>query len=281
MKRVALINDLSGLGGCSLTAALPVLSVMGVRACPMPTAVLSNQTAYDSFQMVDMTDHFMAFTEEWKKRAGYFDAIATGFLGSPRQADMVHQFIDHFGQPGTLVLVDPVMGDDGKTYPTATPAYREKIRALVARADMITPNLTEACLLTDTPYTGLSSSHKLEEAEAMAKKMLAMGPQIVVVTGIRIGERVYNLACRENEKVVSSTPMLGNGYSGAGDLMTAVLLGGILQGRGLKATLDLASSFIAESVALAYRSGTDPNDGVNFECKLPMLLAGQDGRSAC
>ena len=152
VKRIAVINDLSGLGKCSLTAAIPVLSVMGVQACPLPTAILSNQTGYESYYYDDYTKHMDAYTDEWSKRGLTLDGIYTGFLGSELQAEKILRFIDVFQKPDTLLLVDPVMGDSGHTYDIYTETFGTQMKRLVQRADVITPNLTELCLLTDIDY---------------------------------------------------------------------------------------------------------------------------------
>lgn len=125
MKKIAVINDLSGLGKCSLTAAIPVISVMGVQACPLPTAVLSNQTGYESYFCEDFTEHMEPYMEQWKKRGFFPDGIYTGFLSDDKQADRILKFMDAFAGKDTLILTDPVMGDDGVVYPI----YTEELRA--------------------------------------------------------------------------------------------------------------------------------------------------------
>lgn len=152
VPKVAAIHDLSGLGKCSLTAAVPVLSAMGVQACPLPTAVLSNQTGFPSYACVDLSRHLDAFTREWEKRGVRFDGIYTGFLCGARQVRMVERFLDRFYLPGTLLLVDPVLGDNGKLYPVFGRTMCGSLKSLVARADVLTPNLTEACILADGDY---------------------------------------------------------------------------------------------------------------------------------
>lgn len=147
MKKIAVINDLSGLGKCSLTAAIPVISAMGIQACPLPTAVLSNQTGYASYFLDDYTPHMEAIMEQWKLRGFTPDGIYTGFLGSAAQADILLHFFSQFQKPQTITLVDPVMGDDGRTYDIFCDDFLEKMRLLVCRAQVITPNLTEALLL--------------------------------------------------------------------------------------------------------------------------------------
>ena len=136
MKKIAVINDLSGLGKCSLTAAIPVISVMGVQACPFPTAVLSNQTGYETYFCEDFTEYMAPYMEEWKKRGFVPDGIYTGFLSDEKQADKILKFIDTFAGEDTLILTDPVMGDDGAVYPIYTEELCSRFREL-ARLSLI------------------------------------------------------------------------------------------------------------------------------------------------
>ena len=147
MKKIAVIHDLSGLGKCSLTAAIPVISAMGVQACPLPTAILSNQTGYGSYFWDDYTDRMELIMDEWKKMGFKPDGVYTGFLGDARQVDLILKFVDMFCTEETHILIDPVMGDSGKTYKTYSETLCEKMRTLVREATVITPNLTEAFLL--------------------------------------------------------------------------------------------------------------------------------------
>ena len=147
MKKIAVIQDLSGLGKCSLTAAIPVISVMGVQAVPLPTAVLSNQTGYPSYYCDNYTEHMEQIMDEWEKRGFSPDGIYTGFLADEEQADKILDFFRRFRKEKTVVLVDPVMGDNGGAYGIYTEGLRERMVQLVRSAQVITPNLTEALLL--------------------------------------------------------------------------------------------------------------------------------------
>ncbi len=148
MRKIAVVNDISGMGRCSLTAAIPVLSVLGLECCPLPTAVLSNQTGYDSFFCADFTEQMEAYIAEWRKRRINFDGILTGYLASARQADTILSFLEEFKTENTLYVCDPVMADDGRVYDTYDDALCGKIKMLAGKADVITPNLTELCILT-------------------------------------------------------------------------------------------------------------------------------------
>ena len=151
-KKVAIINDFSGFGRCSLTVAMPIVSYLGVQACPVPTAIFSNHTGYDSFYCKDLTEDLTAYIGEWQKLDLHFDGISSGFLGSIYLIDTVIEFIKHFKGDDTKVVVDTVMGDNGKVYPTYTTDMCKRLIDLLQYSDVITPNVTEACFLTDTPY---------------------------------------------------------------------------------------------------------------------------------
>ena len=187
VPKVAAINDLSGLGRCSLTAAIPILSAMGVQACPLPTAVLSNQTGFESFASIDLSKQISRFSHEWRKRGVIFDGIYTGFLNGPVQAGQIADWIDQFRTPQTHVLVDPVLGDRGHIYPVFDHAMVTATRALIAKADIITPNLTEACILAGVGYEEAMRSDGLEAVRLAACALREQGPSTVVITGIPRG----------------------------------------------------------------------------------------------
>ena len=143
-KKIAVINDFSGFGRCSIAVALPIISAMRIQCCPLPTAIFSDHTGFDSFYMTDFTEHMEPYADEWAKLDLHFNGIATGFLGSVRQIDIVEHFLRRFDRDGTTVLVDPVMGDYGALYPTYTQELAKNMARLVRYADILTPNLTEA-----------------------------------------------------------------------------------------------------------------------------------------
>ncbi|MEG2857909.1 MAG: bifunctional hydroxymethylpyrimidine kinase/phosphomethylpyrimidine kinase, partial [Clostridia bacterium] len=152
LPKCAVINDLSGFGRCSLTVTRPILSAMGIQTCPLPTAILSNHTGYDNFYFADFTQHMREYYSKWDELNLSFDAIYTGFLGNAQQIEIILDFIDKFKSEKTLLFVDPVMGDNGDIYATYDKNLCSEMRRLVARADIITPNLTEACILAGVPY---------------------------------------------------------------------------------------------------------------------------------
>ena len=173
-KKIAVINDFSGFGRCSIAVALPILSVMKVQCCPLPTSIFSNHTGFPSYFFEDYTSRMVPYMQEWKKLDLHFNGICSGFLGSKEQIEIVKKFFKEFKTEETQIIVDPVMGDYGKPYPTYTEEMCGEMKKLVEFADILTPNVTEACVLTDTPY---KEKWKIEEIQEMAEKIHKMGPK--------------------------------------------------------------------------------------------------------
>lgn len=281
-KKAVLINDLSGLGKCSLTAAIPVLSVMGIQACPMPTAVLTSQTGFKSFYCNDCTDKLDYYTEEWKKLGFQPDGIYTGFLSSEKQVDKILNFINSFETENTLVLVDPVMGDGGRTYSLFTDTLACKMKKLVTAADVITPNLTECCILCDIDYCefvkNAESPDFIDRIAELGKALLKRyGVKIVIITGIEHKDsdgtiKVLNLVASDEEVFCVSCKKIGGSYSGTGDLFASVIFSGLLRGDSLRATVNLAVNFIETSLHDTVNLGIDRNEGIEFEKNLNLLL---------
>lgn len=286
MKKIAVINDLSGMGKCSLTAAIPVISAMGVQTCPLPTAVLSNQTGYPSYFWDDYTDRMDSIMEEWKKRNLKVDGIYSGFLAGEAQAEKIQKFLDLFSGEDTLILNDPVMGDQGRTYGIYTEGLCRKMRELVKRAHIITPNLTEALLLLCGREKMLAFWEELNKLPA--KEYLETVEQIgvkleeefslpaLVITGIDYRKEdqtplIGNLI-RENKNTFwKFTPKTGGSYSGTGDLFASVLSAGLVQGLSVNRCVEKAVDFLGKAIADAVEEGTDHNDGVCFETYLHEL----------
>lgn len=282
VKRVAVINDLSGLGKCSLTAAIPVLSVMGVQACPLPTAVLTNQTGYESYYCDDYTDKIDYYTEEWKKRGLTLDGIYTGFLGSEAQVQKILAFCEEFRKENTLLFVDPVMGDLGHVYDIYTPEYGRQMQRLVKTADVITPNLTECCLLTNTDYIVLTAHQNeadyLDRIEAMARPLLSYGISTIIVTGVihcgitDTATQYYNLVIDKEGCQTVSCDIHGGSYSGTGDLLASVVCAGMVRGDTAIDSVTYATRFLEASLIETVAEKIPRNDGINFEPYLPLLL---------
>lgn len=280
MKKAAVINDLSGFGRCSLTAAIPVLAALGVQAVPLPTAVLSAQTGYPSYCYTDLTRQMEDVRREWKKMDAHFDGISTGFVAGPEQFENIHAFLDTFQREDTLVMVDPVMGDNGKAFGIFSPALLEGMRSLCRRGTILTPNLTECCLLTGMDYQDLLAQKDREDflsGVATCGEALRRPGQTVVITGIQcLGEdaspAIGNLALWDGGRFFHTQPYNGQSYSGTGDLFAAVLLGAVLTGKSIGQAIPLAGEFLAAAIADASREGGDRNDGVPFERHLRMLM---------
>lgn len=282
-KKIAVINDLSGFGRCSLTAAISVIAAMGVQPCPLPTAVLSAQTGYPSYYCDDYTEKMEYFRSEWKKMGQTFDGIYTGFVASEQQIDQIFHFVETFDTPDTFLLVDPVMGDDGHTYAMFTPELLRKMKKLAMTADIITPNLTELTLLTDASYHELVA---ISDAESMMKEIVKLaqslceaGPSKVIVTGIRFSDndgtrKMGNLYVTKEVQTLVAFPYIGGSYSGTGDLFASCLSAGIARGYDVPATIKLAGTFLEAALTDSVREHIPANDGVNYEQYLAMLTAG-------
>lgn len=284
-KKIAVINDLSGFGRCSLTAAIPTISVMGIQPCPLPTAVLSAQTGFTSYYCDDYTEKMEHFRQEWEKMGVRFDGIYTGFVASETQIRRIFRFLDTFYGESTFLLVDPVMGDEGRVYKLFTPELLRRMKELALRADVVTPNLTELCLLTGADYGELGrmkgEKEITEAAGELAEKLMESGPDTVVVTGIRFedaqsGERMIgNLAVDQSGRRLSAFPYIGGSFSGTGDLFASIIAGGIARGDDIFRTMDLAGEFVERAMKDSAAEGVERNQGTNFEKYLGMLLPGR------
>jgi len=282
MKKVALINDLSGFGKCSLTAAIPVISVMGIQACPLPTAILSAQTGFETYYCDDYTDRMDYFTNYWKKMGVAFDGIYSGFLADSRQIEKVLHFLKEFEKEDTFYLADPVLGDHGKGYGIFSEELLQGMKELTKRATVITPNLTELCMLAEVDYEELVSHRQDEDyiarIEALCRELLqkATRPQTIMVTGIlrhREGrERVGNLGVSRQECVYLENPYTGKGFSGTGDLFASVICGSMINGLSVKEAMEKAAFFLQDAIEEASAKGTPTVHGVQFEKYLSRLL---------
>lgn len=282
MKKIALINDLSGFGKCSLTAAIPVISVLGMQACPLPTAVLTAQTGFDSYYCDDFTDRMDFFTEEWKKMGESFDGIYSGYLAGHGQMEKVFRFLDAFKNENNLYLADPVMGDNGQRIRIFTEELLATMKSLTRKADVITPNLTELCLLADVDYEKVISHRKEEDylsrIEDICGQLLAkaQGKQTVVVTGVireqKGIEYVGNLAVSDTENVHVETPYTGMSFSGTGDLFASVICGSLVRGETIRQAMEKATDFLQEAIEEASAEKIPRCHGVHFEKYLSKLL---------
>lgn len=285
MKKIALINDLSGFGKCSLTAAIPVVSVMGIQACPYPTAILSSQTGFASFYCDDFTDRMDYFTDEWSRLSCSFDGICSGYLAGPQQIEKVHRFLDTFQTDKTIYLADPVMGDNGRHIKIFTEELLHGMQTLCSQATICTPNLTELCLLTGTDYdTLVSYSDKpdfLQRIHDASQILLESSkvPKTILITGIlhRHDAQTFigNLAVsskNSSEDFYYESRYTGCGFSGTGDLFASVICASLVQGLSVKDAVIKAVSFLQPAIEEATLEKIPANHGVNFEKYLYKLL---------
>lgn len=271
--RCAAIHDLSGLGKCSLTVALPILSAMGVETSVLPTAVLSNHTAFSDFTYRDLTDDIMGFAEQWKREGAAFEALYSGFLGSERQIKLISRIFDLFRTGDNLILVDPVMGDNGKLYKTYTKEMAMGVCELCKKADIIVPNLTEAAYITGKEYR--EGPYDRAYIEALLLELSQKVDANVVLTGVwfcpeELGSAAFE---RSTGRVEYSLLNRYPGYfHGTGDIFGSVLLGAVLRGRTIFEAQAMACEFVGKAIAATLREARNPNFGVCFEQCLPGLM---------
>lgn len=274
--KVAAVQDLSGLGRCSLSVVLPVLSVMGAQCCPLPTAVLSAHTAFpapEAAAFQGLTGAMEQTLRHWEALHTSFDAIYSGFLGSPQQIGVLRRLIQRFRRKETLVLIDPVMGDHGRVYRTYTPEMCEQMIQLAAEADLITPNLTEAALLLGEPFDHIPASQA--GIEEWLRRLSLGGKRSVVITGVSLAPKALGAGCLDTRsgKIRFAMARQEPGqFFGTGDLFAAVLLGSLLRGETLSESTARAVDFIQKSVARTLAAGTPMLEGVQFEPLLRELL---------
>ncbi|VYU04662.1 pyridoxamine kinase [Clostridium tertium] len=270
VKKVATINDLSGVGRCSLTAAIPILSALGVQCCPYPTAVLSCHTGFDQYTFLDITDEMVKYKDSWKTLGINFDCIYSGFLGSEKQIDIVLNFVNE--RENALVVVDPVMGDNGVKYDTFTNSMCSKMKHLVSIANIVTPNLTEACILTGEEYDKYNTSD--EKVIEICKKISNLGPEKVIITGIIKENNIYNYAYdkEKNEVFKVKSKFNHESYSGTGDVFTSIIIGLLMNNHDLNYAIKHATDFIYKVIEFTSKFKTDTNEGIMFEAFLKELI---------
>ena len=269
-KKIAVINDISGFGRCSVAVAMPIISALKIQCCPVPTSIFSNHTGFPSYFFDDYTEKMPAYIAQWKKLGLEFDGITSGFLGSKAQIDIVKDFIRDFRTDRTTVVVDPVMGDYGKPYATYTPQLCQEMKRLVKYADILTPNLTEACILTDTPYRG--DKVPVRDIGAMADALQKKGPGKIVITGIRQGDFVANFIYeRGKPSRVLRSHRVGTERSGTGDVFAAIIAADAVNGVPFDKSVKRAGEFVKKCILRSEELGIPRTDGVCFEELLTTL----------
>lgn len=268
MKKVAVIHDLSGIGRCSLNAAISILAVLKTQPCPLPTAILSNQTGFKSFSFLDFTPYIKEYYSHWKQIGYTFDAIYSGFLGSTEQITLLTDFISQFKTEKTLVMIDPVMGDNGKLYPIYPQDYPQHMRELIRQADVITPNITEFSLLTG--YNAENETFSIEKFAEYGINLAKSGPSQIIVTGVMDKDRpeyVVNVGMDFKKEAFFeyAVPYNKVSYSGTGDIFASIVCGYLTHGYGLEQSVKTASHFIQKAIDYTAAFALDTNEGVMYE----------------
>lgn len=273
VPRLAMINDIAGFGRCSTTVSLPVISVMKVQVCPVPTSVLSNHLGFPLCHFDDYTSHMRDYIKIWKELGLTFDGLYCGFLGNEEQIDIVREFVEMFRPP--LFLLDPVMGDHGRAYSSITETHVQKMKKLLPLADIITPNITEACLLTGTPWK--DGEWTMQELSGLCERLASLclkdsvGASIVI-TGIRQGDSLVNFLWDDGVYTTVATPIAGASRPGTGDIFASILAADAVRGETLLSSVQKAANFVGLCIAGSEKAGTPVQEGVVFEKYLAALL---------
>ena len=273
MKKILTVQDISCFGKCSITIALPVISAMGVETVILPTAVLSTHTMFSGFTCKDLTDQLIPITDHWKSEKLSFNAIYTGYLGSAKDIDIAKHIFREFRTRDTIVFIDPVMGDNGKLYPAFDMEYAKQNAGLCAEADIIVPNLTEACLMTDTEYrTDYDEDYILKLLDRLAD----LGAKTVVLTGVSLSEGrtgIYGLDTLTGQHFSYQNRLIPVSYHGTGDLFSSVSIGALMNGLTLDEAFSIAADYTAQTIEVTMNNPDKPWYGVDFEATLPDLIA--------
>lgn len=272
MKRILTIQDISCLGRCSLTVALPIISAMGVETCIVPTAVLSTHTMFNNFTFKDLNDQIEPIANHWKDENITFDAIYTGYLGSIEQIDIVAGVFDRFKTDDNLIIVDPAMADNGKLYPAFDEAFAKKMVTLCAKADIIVPNLTEASFMTGVEYRETQDEEYIKE---MLLALSKIGAPVSVLTGVmleegKIGVMGYDSRTKEFFHYYNTLyPLFSHG---TGDIFASTCVGALMNDKSVEESFAIAVDYTGETIRLTSMDPERRNYGVNFEQAIPYLL---------
>lgn len=265
MKKIVTVQDISCFGRCSLTVALPIISAMGVEACPLPTALLSSHTLYPEPYYLDLTESLSGIAAHWKKIGVGFDGIYTGYLGSMRQLEVISSFIDEFREDG-FVFIDPVMGDHGKLYSGFTGEYVTRMREFCAKGDIIVPNLTEACLLLGMDYIG--ESYNKDDLKEILRKLTLLGVSKAIITGVsmepgRLGAAAFDSL--SGEYYLCMGDRVDGSFHGTGDIFASVCVGTLACGDSLGEAIQKAVAFTCDCIKATLTDSAESRQGVNFE----------------
>ena len=274
LKRIAAINDISGVGKCSLTVALPVVSASGVECSCLPTTVLSTHTCeFKGFTLRDLSDDIVPVAEHWAHEKVHFDGICSGYMANAGQAKLIYEAIQLIKSEDTLIVVDPAMADNGAYYAMLGDDIRDEFRSLCAIADIITPNVTEAAFLAGIPY--MAPPHTTEYVEGLLAALAKMGPKIVAVTSIYQKDgQVGNIALDTVTGKIyrSMRPAFEGSFHGAGDVFTAAFASLIVRGADIGAAMDVSGELVGDSISRTVERGAPRHYGVDFESALPTYI---------
>lgn len=273
MKRILSIQDVSCIGKCSNTVALPIISAMGVECAILPTAVLSTHTMFSDFTFRDLTDDMEPIKEHWQKEGFKFDAIYTGYLGSQRQIDIVADYFDTFRSDGNVIVMDPAMADNGKLYPGFDENFAKEMAKLCSKADIILPNISEASLMLGVDYPGEDAS--IEQVQSLLLQLAEFGPKHAVITGVNLSDGKFGFMGYDTEK--------GEFYSygnekvdmkshGTGDVFASTFTGALVNGKSVYDALKIAADYTRAAIKTTYDEPNHITYGVNFESEIPFLL---------
>jgi pyridoxine kinase len=274
MKRVLTIQDISCLGKCSITIALPVISALGSEAVILPTAVLSTHTMFKNFTVKDLSDQIEPITQHWLSEDVKFDAIYTGYLGTPEQIDQMKELFTQFRGENTLVFVDPVMADNGKLYPAFDMAYAKKNAELCGAADIIVPNITEAAFMTDMEYRE-EKDHDEEYIKKMLGRLAELGARINVLTGVSLepGKTgVMGFDTETGDYYLYQNDKINATFHGTGDLFSSTCVGEMMRGKSWQDAMRIAAEYTARTIEVTMQNPDKPWYGVDFEATLPELI---------
>lgn len=277
LPKIAIINDMAGFGRCSMAVALPVISACKVQACPVPTSIFSNHTGFDTHYEKDLTDCLPSYLKQWENLSLKFDGYLCGFLGSILQMDIISDYFARSKSEETqsggykaFYIIDPVMGDHGKPYRTITEEFCQQMKQFIKTATILTPNLTEACLLTDTEYKDFPWTE--EDLLLLAKKLTQMGPEKIVITGIKDDTHFHNFIYENtNSYSLYSTLISGDSRPGTGDLFASILSALSVRGFSFAKSVQIAADFIAMVIKATSDAGIPVKEGVIFENFLESL----------
>ena len=272
MKRILTIQDISCLGKCSLTVALPLLSAMGSEAVILPTALLSTHTMFKGFTCLDLSDQILPIVRHWQQEGVTFDCIYTGYLGTEEEIEMVKQIIGTFRKEDTLIFIDPAMGDNGKLYPAFDAAYAKKNASLCGIGDVIVPNITEAAFMTGLPYKETYDEAYVRE---LLQALASLGAKTAVLTGVSLSEGktgVMGLDTAKNEFFVYQNDRVPAAYHGTGDIFSSVSVGALCAGLPWEEAFKIAADYTAATIDVTLQNPKKPWYGVDFEATIPSLV---------